>query len=279
MMPNIGYMQGRLVDMVDGKIQCFPWQHWQDEFPLAHGAGFRIFEWTLDQDRLYENPLMSADGQGLIKRLQQQYGLHIPSLTGDCFMQAPFWKAEGAALGKLLDDCAAIADACAELGIKIIVVPLVDNGSIQTPAEADRLQQGLERIFASRPETLIAFESDFAPSPLAEFMTRFPARQFGVNYDIGNSAALGFNCHEEIAAYGTRIINVHVKDRVLGGTTVALGTGNADLKSAILNLGQAGYDGNYILQTARAADGSHVETAVRYARMTRQWIIEASDGA
>ena len=45
--------------------------------------------------------------------------------------------------------------------------------------------------------------------------------------DIGNSASLGLNPLDEFEAFGDRILNVHVKDRVLGGTTVPLGLGNA----------------------------------------------------
>ena len=32
---RIGFMQGRLSPLVDGKIQAFPWDHWQAEFPEA----------------------------------------------------------------------------------------------------------------------------------------------------------------------------------------------------------------------------------------------------
>ena len=68
----------------------------------------------------------------------------------------------------------------------------------------------------------VVFECDFAPEELARFIERLDLAVFGINYDIGNSAALGYDPREEIAVYGQRIINVHVKDRVLGGTTVAL---------------------------------------------------------
>ena len=73
------------------------------------------------------------------------------------------------------------------------------------------------------------FESDLRLPRWPQFIDAFPARSFGINYDIGNSAALGYDSAEEISAYAPRILHVHVKDRVRGGTTVPLGTGNADL--------------------------------------------------
>jgi hexulose-6-phosphate isomerase len=118
----------------------------------------------------------------------------------------------------------------------------------------------------------VAFESEFAPVDLARFIGRLDPVLFGINYDIGNSAALGFNPSEEISAYGQRIINVHVKDRVLGGTTVPLGAGNADFETVFKELARLSYAGNYILQTARAPDGDHAKALRRYRNMTVDWI-------
>ena len=52
-------------------------------------------EWTLDSERLYENPLMIENGRQEIKKLCQEFDIRIFSLTGDCFMQSPFWKKSG----------------------------------------------------------------------------------------------------------------------------------------------------------------------------------------
>ena len=190
-------------------------------------------------------------------------------------MQAPFWKAGGQARRDLLDDAAAIADACVALGIMLIVVPLVDNGSIANQVQTDVLRDGLERILVPRRGLRVAFESDFAAESLARFIEDFPVDRYGINYDIGNSAALGFSPARELAAYSARIINVHVKDRLFSGTTVPLGTGAADLAGAIRGLEQGSYRGVYILQTARASDGDDVGAARRYRDMAKNWISEA----
>jgi len=99
---------------------------------------------------------------------------------------------------------------------------------------------------------------------------------FGINYDIGNSAAAGFNPIEEIDSYGDRIWNVHVKDRLLNGTTVELGSGNADFIRVFRALAGCEYKGNYILQTARATDGNHVGTLRKYRDMVVQWLQETT---
>lgn len=273
-MQEIGFMQGRFSDLVNGKIQAFPWSCWQAEFASAERHGFPCMEWTLDQERLYENPLMTMSGQAEIRALSRRHGLAITSLTGDCFMQAPFWKAQGADREKLQRDFQMIAAASAAVGIAIIVVPLVDNGRLENTAQENDLVAFLESqaTFLAEHGLRVAFESDFGPAELARFIARLDQAQFGVNYDIGNSAASGFNPAEEIAAFGHRIINVHVKDRVLGGTTVPLGTGNADFGAVFAALARKRYSGTCILQTARAADGDHAGTLCRYRDMTVGWL-------
>jgi hexulose-6-phosphate isomerase len=121
----------------------------------------------------------------------------------------------------------------------------------------------------------VAFECDLEPERLAAFIARFPADSFGVNFDIGNSASLGWDPGIEIPAIGPRIINVHVKDRVRGGTTVPLGQGNADFPRVFRLLAQQGYGGFFILQTARAADGDHAGALARY----RQLVLDLAERA
>lgn len=270
---KIGFMQGRLSPLVDGKIQAFPWDTWQQEFPTAQGLGLGLMEWTLDQDRLYQNPLLTSEGQQEIRALCQAHRIAIPSLTGDCFMQAPFWKAAGQERSALEADFLAIARACAAVGIQMVVVPLVDNGRLDDARQEDAVvefmlaQADLFRALGLR----IIFESDFSPVELARFIARLPADVFGINYDIGNSAALGYMPVEEFAAYGDHIVNVHVKDRVLGGTTVPLGTGNADFSTVFGLLRQADYAGCMIMQTARAKDGDHAGALRQYKAKIEAW--------
>lgn len=188
-------------------------------------------------------------------------------------MQAPFWKTVGQERAALEADFLAIARACAAVGIQMVVVPLVDNGRLDDARQEDAVaefmlaQADLFRALGLR----VIFESDFIPAKLARFIARLPADGFGINYDIGNSAALGYKPEEEFSTYGTRIVNVHVKDRVLGGTTVPLGTGNADFPMVFSLLRKAGYAGNMIMQTARAKDGDHAGALRQYKAKIEAW--------
>ena len=274
MRERIGFMQGRLCDPVNGKTQSFPWIDWESEFSAASAIDFHLMEWTLDQENLHLNPLMTVAGQKKIKALCIEHDLFIPSLTGDCFMQAPFWKANGRVQLDLQSDFLAVATACSIVGIRMMVIPLVDNGKLDTFAQEDVLVDFLlnQKTLFKNHNLKVIFESDFSPLDLSRFIGRLPHSIFGINYDMGNSSALGFNPIDEFSAYGSRIVNVHIKDRLLGGTTVPLGTGNANFSSVFSELAKIKYRGNYILQTARAADGSHANALSMYRDMSLKWI-------
>ena len=271
---KIGFMQGRLSPLIENKIQAFPWNYWRDEFEIANKIDFYLMEWTLDQNQLYDNPLMSVDGQNEIKRLMGNSKIKIPSLTGDCFMQKPFYKSFGKEKEQLLLDLNNIIDASSILGINNILIPLVDNGRLENTQHEENLLLSMENIvpLLKTKNMTISFESDYSPKKLINFINKLDPCFFGITYDIGNSAALGFNSEEEIRTYGHRIMNVHIKDRIVGGPTVPLGTGSADIFLALSTLHEVGYSGNYILQTARANDGDHIGVLCKYRDMVEKWL-------
>ena len=143
---NLGFMQGRLSPMENGKIQSFPWKYWQEEFFLSSQINLSLMEWTLDQEGLYSNPLLAPEGQKEILRLSKKFNLSIPSLTGDCFMQEPFWKAKKEKRKILENDFSNIIKASNEIGIKFIVVPLVDNGAVENEMQNEILVSFLESL-------------------------------------------------------------------------------------------------------------------------------------
>jgi hexulose-6-phosphate isomerase len=270
-------MQGRLVPPVDGRIQAFPREGWRDEIRIAGGCGLPFLEWTLDAEGLDENPLLRADGRDEIRELCRRFELGVPSITGDCFMQAPFWKAEATQRKQRLETFACIADAAGALGAELLVVPVVDDAHLETPGQRASLINGLLELepLLERVAIRVLLESDLSPGDLASLVAPLDERRFGINYDIGNSASYGHDPAQEITAYGRRIGNVHVKDRRRGGPTVPLGAGDADLPRVIGRLESTGYRGRYVLQTARDPQGRHAEVIAAYREQVQTWIEEA----
>jgi L-ribulose-5-phosphate 3-epimerase len=260
---RIGFMQGRLSPIRNNRIQSFPWGAWSTEFAIAHSLNLPMMEWTIDSERFDENPLITSEGQKVIRSLLNIHELTIPSVTCDYFMENPFWTAGRYESKKTLTK---IIEGMSSINARYLVIPLVDSSSLPETLESEAKDFFFELAeILEKNNVLIAFESDFAPKKLGEFISDFDSQFFGINYDMGNSASLSFVPEEEFAAYGDRIINVHVKDRIRFGTTVPLGTGDTDFRSVFLGLKNLSYEGNYILQAARDQNGKHAEAVEMYA--------------
>ena len=93
----------------------------------------------------------------------------------------------------------------------------------------------------------LALETDLDPISFKNLLQSFDSELIKVNYDIGNSASLGFNVVEELSAYGDFISDIHIKDRSLRGASIFLGKGNADFPTIFKKLKQIGYKGNFII--------------------------------
>ena len=256
---KLGLMQGRLSPMYNGKIQSFPKHHWDKEFKKLNKLGIIFLEWTLDHKELLNNPLIKEKGIKKIKKLKKKYNIKIDSLTGDCFMQKPFWKEKGKEKEKLINLLILILNKSKMIGISKIIIPLVDNGSIDNKHQLKVLLKTLTEVLPilKKNKQMLLFEVNFNPLKTFKFINQLNPKYFGINYDIGNSASLGFDPVKEINYYGKFIKNVHLKDRVFKGSTVRLGFGNASFDKVFSVLKKKDYKGNFILQTARSKNNLH----------------------
>ena len=82
--------------------------------------------------------------------------------------------------------------------------------------------------YAESLDLLISFETSLNPKDFYNFIKNTHSNIAKVNYDMGNSASLGYDSDEEFELLGDYIVNVHIKDRIVNGTTVPLGTGDCN---------------------------------------------------
>ena len=149
-----------------------------------------------------------------------------------------------------------------KIGIDFFILPLVDKASIQDLNEEKKLIIGLNNILKKiKGSTRLLLETDYKPSSVLGFVKKFKSFKVGINYDTGNSAALGYNFYDELT-YFKFVKNIHIKDRFLNGNTTRLGTGAWNYKKFFLGLKKINYNKNLILQTARSRTGRHLEEIV-----------------
>jgi hexulose-6-phosphate isomerase len=268
---RIGIMQGRLLPAIEGRIQAFPALHWRDEFFHAKRLGFSSIEWIWESP-LDCNPLWLDRGREEIRSLSALSGVRISYICADYFMEVPFVRMSHVTLEsnrRLLD---ALIESASSIGTRGIEIPCVDASALSSVAEEDELAFAIAPALdtAHRLGLEIGLETSLPPARFRALLERIGHPAIKANYDTGNSASLGYNAKEEIDAYGKWINNVHIKDRILGGTTVPLGTGNADIPGTLRLLEGAGYKGEFILQAARGSNDC--ETASNYKHQLEKWL-------
>lgn len=269
-MTRIGIMEGRLFPPEAGRFQSFPREHWAEEFDLAAKAGLDCIEWIYDIYGADVNPLATTAGIERMKSLSEQHGVQVLSLCADYFMDKPLVRASPAELDVRLATLEWLMGRCQLLGMNRIVVPFVDASRIDTEVEFDSVCSVLAGILPVAEETSIELhlETSLPPKRFAELLARLPHPMIKANYDSGNSSSLGYKPQDEFAAYGGRVGSVHIKDRLLGGSTVPLGKGDADFPALVEGLKSAGYAGDFILQVVRETAGNEVN----WARQNRDFV-------
>jgi len=258
MRPKIGFMQGRLVESEGSSVvQSFPQKNWEVEMKIAKKEGFKIMEWTIDTESIKKNPIFNGELKSLIKAMKN-YQIKVDSITLDYFMEQPFFKKKDRVRNKIIDNLKKIISNGNRIGIKYYIFPLVDNSSITTSAEENILIDRIKEIIKLlKRNSQILFEIDYPPDKVINFIKKFKCKKVGINYDTGNSASLDYDFKDEVK-YIKYIKNIHIKDRILNGGTVRLGTGNWNYKK-FFKLMKKNYKGNFILQTARSKSNEHVK--------------------
>lgn len=270
---SLGVMQGRLSPMIFGGYQAFPTDLWQQEFQLAHERGLQHVEWVVDSASLTYNPML-IDPES-IKRRSDETGTRVVSVCADFLMDKPLdvdvpmtW----APFHQLLD-------SMATLDVRYVVIPCVDQSSLSDSASQTRLIRAMREVSGrlSYGTIQVALETDLAPVPFRQLLEELDPNRFGVNYDIGNSASLGFHPADELENYGSRVNLLHVKDRQLHGGSVRLGTGSADLRGVLSTLCELQFNGPVTLQCFRDHEGVTVfDEQLEFYRSMIQGILHGS---
>lgn len=266
----IGIMQGRLSSPVNGEIQRFPKSSWLEEFPLAKDVGFDLMEWIFEAEEWRKNPIFFDPLK--VCRVSREYDIGMISICADFFMNLPLIRVAQSAQQQRLDVLLQLIERSNEIGVKFIVIPFVDNSEIKGNEEIYELIQILRQPLeaAEKHGIELALETSLDPVRFSTLLQTLHHPSLKVNYDIGNSASLGYDTREEICAYGKWIATVHVKDRLRGGGTVPLGMGNANFEATFSELSNIGYQGPFVLQAAR--NGDEKETAKRYLKFIRSYL-------
>jgi len=259
-------MQGRLLLPVNNAIQAFPENGWQKEFALAGELGLDCIEFIFDGANYTGHPLMTGAGLREIHALEQESGVGILSVCADYFMAYPLHRGSAWEREERVKILKNLIRNCATLDVGDIVIPCVDNSRLEDMSAMHEFALRIGECLPVAEECSInlALETDLAPEPFFGLMRDIDHDNLKINYDTGNSASLGYDPGAEFENYGRWITDIHIKDRILGGTTVPLGEGAVDFPRVFSLVHNMNYNGIFILQTARKEPGKERETIKGY---------------
>lgn len=259
-MTKIGVMQGRLLPKYMGRYQAHPVGYWKDEYEIARSLELDSIEFILDFHLSHLNPLLNDNGINSIIDISSKTGVKTKSVCADYFMERPIFdknKDVRIANDKIIKK---LLHSCSKIGVEDIVIPCVDKSSLTSHQDKEVFISEISKYLNILEDLNINFslETDLPPEDFFNLINEFDSKNITVNYDIGNSASLGYSFIDELKYYGDRISNIHIKDRVYKGSSVILGTGNADIRSFLQEVSKIDYKGLYIMQAYRDDEGVRV---------------------
>ncbi len=260
MKSKVGVMQGRLLPKYQGRYQAHPVGYWKDEFKLAQEAQLDCIEFILDFNDVRNNPLLKENGIQEIKSISDTTGVLVKTICADYFMEAPLHSKDSLVSQESQQVMIRLLENAKQLGVTDIVIPCVDQSTLDNQEAVKRFVNKLTPMLkiAEKYSINLSLETDLAPRPFADLLNRFNSNRVTVNYDIGNSASLGYDPVEELDAYGNRITDIHIKDREFGGGPVILGQGNANFDKFFDKLKEFNYQGSFIMQAYRDEEGVEI---------------------
>lgn len=244
-------MQGRLSRQSPLGYQVFPQDNWECEFLEAANRGLEHIEWVIDETCWIENPIINLSEK--ISTLSSKNNVRVLSACLDIFMTRGL-ETTNLEMWNFLDR---IVEKSIDLEIRYLILPFVDENSALRKISESSLMDIFKKLEIRFADSKIKFaiESDLPPIEFRKLMIRLNPELMCINYDLGNSASLGYSYQSEMENYLSYIEVVHIKDRLLGGKSVPLGTGNANIKQALNDFESSSFRGIVTMQAYRNTQG------------------------
>lgn len=237
----------------DGCLQ----ESWPRVFELGAQLGFDGIE--LDLGASYEETMLwSMEGRKALRQIIDQSAIELASLClGVCWTYSPANDSAGTRdrVRRIMTASCAYA---AELGAKWILVPVTPGGEEVDhetgTARWIEMMAGVAPVAADLG-VMLCLENvgrgyGKSAAELANMVDTVNSPGLGVYYDVGNAVAFGNDPVAEIKFLGSRIGEVHIKDREAD----LLGDGIVPIAECLQALREIGYDDWLVLETPPTDD-------------------------
>jgi sugar phosphate isomerase/epimerase len=241
--------------------------NWEQEFQLARECGLDCIELLFESIYNPFNPLYSKDGLEKLKGISEYTGVQIRSICFDYFMQKPFWNNDLNAKNESIQVFKNILFTCRTLSVNYIVLPFFEKGELKTENDMQEMSETLFELapLAEQQGVNLALEITLPAQQLKPLIDNIKkdCANVGVCFDTGNTTGKCHNVPADILELNHLINHVHIKDRRKSDyQNVLLGEGDANFNAIFDAFKTIGYEGCYILETARGVNP--LETAIAH---------------
>jgi len=243
-------MQGRLSPRPAGRLQAFPHESWPEEFALAKRVGYAFLEWIYEAERARENPIASQAGRAAIRACAAESGLPVGSVCADYFMIHRLAGGTAEARKEHAEALCELVRWTADLGATRILLPLLETSALDTPELVREASEGIRSVCPTLDACgiVLGLEMEIPGPEYARVIRGIGHERVRAYYDTGNSTAQGLDIASDILPLLPLLEAVHLKDRVVSGTSRPFGSGAANFSGFFQALGRAGYTGDFLTQ-------------------------------
>jgi len=241
-------MLGRLSPKYNQPLQSFPINSWAQEFDNASKLELDCIEWLEDGVSDENNPFFSSAGRKRLVKLQKQTNISLDSICCHSFITGGLISSDKVTRKQWIERLKLILKFAREINSKSIVIPLMEDSSINGELVEDLLLDSMNQVSNLEHEIQILFETDLSAKKSSNILKKLNQNHFGLVYDLGNASQLGHDVYHEIELIHDLIGEIHFKDKDLNNT-LRLGDGKTNFELAAKALKDFQWSGRFILET------------------------------
>jgi sugar phosphate isomerase/epimerase len=149
-----------------------------------------------------------------------------------------------------------LIESCADLGVKRILLPLLEQAAVDTPELRDEIVPHLKQCaaVAERHGLILGLEMEIPGADYAALIERIAEPSVRAYYDTGNSTAQGFDISLDVVPLLPQLAAVHIKDRKKHAGSVPVGSGDANFDGFLRTVKGGGFSGDFVFEHFFEAD-------------------------
>jgi len=224
----------------------------EELFEIAQKIGFAGLQLDCSSE---DNSMWSQKGRKELKKLGILHKVEIPSICLGILKNYGLANTNIKNRGFARRLLTRAIPATADIGAKVLLLPFfAPAAKITSKEEISNVIKELKNChsIAENYGITLGLETTLNAKETLEIVEAVNSNYVKVYYDIGNAVGLGYDPAEEIRELGSKIAQIHFKDKVIQGGKVAtckfLGEGNVDFTQVKKAIKEINYDGYLILE-------------------------------